>query len=130
MTFQEKLNKILKSRNRTDYEAKVLYEYIQDFLFFQTFNERNKDSHFETGAFINLCKKMKYEKHPAGSAIFQEGDKSDNKMYIVYSGEICIVIKKLDFYARQNLGIDDKKPEETPPPPSQNAGEFFKTQVP
>jgi len=105
----DKIRRILQLETRTDYEAKLLYESIKDFLFFQTFNERNKSNHFETGAFVHLCKNMKYEKLPAGSVVFKEGDNSNGKMYIVYDGEVKVITKNQDVFVKQNIERDRKQ---------------------
>jgi CRP-like cAMP-binding protein len=114
-TVTQKLETALKSNTKSEFEARMLYDHIKDFLFFQTFNQRNKDSHFEIQAFVNICKKMKYESYPAGTVIFKEGDQPNGKMYIVYEGEIAIVIKEQDFYERQMKEEQEKKEFEMQP---------------
>lgn len=113
----------MHSDARTDYEAKLLYEHIKHFSFFQTFNERNAGNNFESEAFSQLCKNAKYEKLPPGRVIFKQGDTSDGKMYIVYSGEVAVVTKNLDLFAKENaerLNNDKNKVNET--------GGFFPTE--
>ena len=43
---------------------------------------------------LQLCKQMKYENVQAGNYIFQEGDLSNNKLYIVLSGRVNIIFQK------------------------------------
>lgn len=80
-----KIRNILSKRDRTDEEAATLYSVLKDFLFFKRFLS-NDD--LEGDASIYLCKNLIYEYHPAGVPIFQQGDESNGKMYLVYSG-VC-----------------------------------------
>jgi CRP-like cAMP-binding protein len=41
---------------------------------------------------------LKYKKYNKGEIIMRQGDKSDEKLYIIYSGSVLIFINKdLDF---------------------------------
>ena len=103
----EKIRRILESDQRTDYEGQLLYEHIKTFPFFETLNEQKTNNHFEKNAFIYLCKKAKFEKHPFKKVLFQESNPSNGKMYLVYSGEVSIMSKKqASFY-----NIIDIKPQ-------------------
>lgn len=61
------------------------------FPFFETLNDRNTNNYFEKNAFIYLCKKAKLEKHPDRKILFKEGDISNGKMYLLYSGEVSLM---------------------------------------
>lgn len=91
--FTDKLRRALESDNRTDYESRLLFEEIKNSQFFETFNERNSATLFEKNAFIHLCKRLKYEKFPAKQVVFRQNDVSNGKLYLIYSGEVSIVIK-------------------------------------
>ena len=92
--YAQKLKRIIHANQKTEEEAKILYDHIKDFNFFETFNDRNEDSYFDYEAFVRLCQAMRYEKHPAKKVIFKEGDPSNGKLYIVYSGEVSVVLKQ------------------------------------
>lgn len=94
----EKIQKIIEADHRTDYEGSLLFEEIKHFQFFETFNERNVNNYFEKNAFIHICKKARYEKHPPGKVVFRQQDSSNGKLYIIFSGEVSIVVHGSDFF--------------------------------
>jgi CRP-like cAMP-binding protein len=57
----------------------------------------------EQEALIYLCKNFKYEKFEAGKVIFEEGDLSNGKIYIILTGEVLIVKKTVDYYTLKNI---------------------------
>lgn len=101
MTFQEHINYLLLKGERTDEEAKHLLKVIKTNAFFESFLEINDN--LEAQSLLAICKNIKYEKFPKGSVICQQGDKSNEKMYIVYSGELNVHIKDPDVFIHQNL---------------------------
>lgn len=106
----EKLQKILEADHRTDYEGSLIFEEIKHFQFFETFNERNVNNYFEKNAFIHICKKARYEKFPAGKVVFTQHDPSNGKLFLIYSGEVSIVVSGSDFFV-------GPPPEKEPEPP-------------
>ena len=40
----QKLRRIINTNQRSEEDARILYEHIKDFQFFETFNDRNEDS--------------------------------------------------------------------------------------
>lgn len=48
---------------------------------------------------------MEYEKVEAGHVVIKEGDESNDKMYIILSGEFMIFKKKLDIFTRSNIAL-------------------------
>ena len=45
----------------------------------------------EFGDIISLCRKFNYDHVPAGKFVFNQGDPSNNKFYVVISGQIAII---------------------------------------
>ena len=48
---------------------------------------------------------MKYEKFNPEDVIIEQGEVTNGKMYMVYSGELNVLTKNLDWYTKQNLAI-------------------------
>ena len=59
------------------------------------------DHDFET--VLQLCKNLEVERFKKGEAIFKQGDFSNEKMYIVFLGEVHVLVKTRDFITRKNL---------------------------
>jgi hypothetical protein len=55
---------------------------------------------------------MEYIQVPEGVAIFKEGDESNGKMYLVYSGELLVVSSKMAIIPKDNIK-DSMKPTNT-----------------
>mgnify|MGYP002622739310 CR=1 FL=1 len=98
----EQLRRILQKEKRTKHEVQILLKYVENLKFFQQFKENNRDLH-EEDALVHLVKNLGYEKFRAGEAIFKEGDYSNGKMYIIFTGEVVVIKKQLDYYTSQNI---------------------------
>ena len=59
----------------------------------------------EYSGLIYLCKHMKYEKFNPEDVIIEQGEVTNGKMYLVYSGELNVLTKNLDWYTKQNLAM-------------------------
>jgi len=119
LNYKESIMRALLNNRRTDSEAWALYDYLKEFRFFK---EVVNPDNFEMDAILQICKSLKYEKYPKGQPIFVQGDASNGKVYILLSGELYVLVKKLDSYAEQNMkaatiqeeqeGEEDDKNEE------------------
>jgi len=104
-SFRNNMKEILKKTDRNEEEAKMLYAVLKDSPFFKRFTETNDD--LESDAPIYLCQNLKYEAYPAGSVIFEQGDPSNGKLYIVYSGTLSVIVKQNDLATHENLKNDE-----------------------
>ena len=98
----EKIKRIINIKQRSPDDAKILYDHLRDFAFFDTFNDRNTEIMFDQNAFIQICQSLHYEKHPAKSVIFKQRDHSNGKLYILYSGRVNIVEDNYDEHSARN----------------------------
>jgi len=102
--YKEMIMNILEKKNRTDEEAWTLYEYIKDFKFFN----QVLSGHSDPEDIIKVVKSLRYRKVKAGKPVFVEGDPSNGNMYVVFSGELLVMVKKLDVIALMNLTAGKK----------------------
>jgi len=84
---QNKIDRILRYDNRSVDEAVLLYKQLKLFHFFKSFKNQNPNLR-TLEALVYLSKILKYEYFQAGSMIYQKGEISNRKVYLVYSGEI------------------------------------------
>ena len=115
--YKQKMLEIMKYEQRTPQEAQLLYDYIKHFTFFESFNERNPHNNLETEAFIQLCQKARYEKHPAKKVLYREGDAPTGKVYLIISGAVYTVNKSMESICTENTShnevttVDDSSSE-------------------
>jgi hypothetical protein len=104
LSAEEKLRQILLKTDRNDYEAQTLFNAVSKNAFFERFLELDEtlDSH----AMVEICQKIKYERIPANSLVFRQGDASNGMMYIVYSGELHVHVRDIDVIVQQNGSMD------------------------
>jgi len=102
MTLHDQLDHILTKPERSVNEARILYEAIKDFpimnLLFTPPGERALD----TESILYLIRHIKLMKIDAGHIVYNQDDASDGKLYIVYEGEIALVIKDPDHITTKN----------------------------
>ena len=99
--FSEKIRRIFQKDIRTDSEAYLILKEIKNTAFFDKFLDMNDN--LESKAMLEISKRIKYEKFPANSTIFRQGDASNGKLYIVYSGELNIHVQDPDIVFNQNM---------------------------
>ena len=99
---EEKIRRILTSPKRTQDDALFIYKQIQHFDFFIKFKESNTDL-YEIDSLLHICRHLGYEKFRSGETIFEEDAESNGKMYLMFSGEVSIIVKNPDFVTKQNL---------------------------
>lgn len=51
---------------------------------------------------VNLFENAEYETISKGDVVFKENDESNGKMYVIITGEVWVVIKKLNYIASEN----------------------------
>ena len=106
-TMRETIDSILKKNDRTDEETLILFDQIKDFKFF---NQVLKDKN-EPESVLTVVKSLKYRKIKAGRTVFTEGDPSNGNVFVVFSGELLVMVKKLDSIAEANLAAAKGKIE-------------------
>ena len=89
----------IKSNNRDIKEALLVYKQLKDCDFFKSFKKKFRKDLRTTEALISLCKVMKYEYHLPKTFVYTRGDLSNQKVYIVYSGEVETWVGKPEAYA-------------------------------
>ena len=101
-TLHDQLDFILTKPERSLNEARILYEAIKDFpimnLLFAPPGERALD----TESILYLIQRIKLMKIDPGHIVYSQEDPSDGKLYIVYEGEIALVIKDPDHITTKN----------------------------
>jgi len=100
LSYRETMLRIIMNDKRTENDAWAIYDYLKDFKFFQQYV--NSET-LEPEAIVHIMRNLKYEKHKKGHPIFLEGDSSNGKVYILFSGQLYVMTKKLHFYEQQNL---------------------------
>ena len=85
--------KIIQKEERTNEEAWALYQYLKEYMFFNLFINMTNEV-YQKECLINVFKKFRYEKYPAGHVLFEEGDASNGRMYVVLSGSIHVMLKR------------------------------------
>ena len=53
-------------------------------------------------ALVQICKQITYERYSKAEPVFKEGDTSNGKVYILMSGELMVMMKKLDYHSQKN----------------------------
>ena len=102
--MQERISKVLYSWPRSETQAEHLFDIIKSFSFIQTLRHEIKEGHgLSRETILDIIKKMKYIRVPQGKVIYRQGEASDNQMFIVYSGEVGLVLKERDLISEQNL---------------------------
>lgn len=104
----ERFRKILKTTDRDQKDLEFLYKQLQDMDFLSIFGEYSTESQ-ETESILHICKHLGFEQLEPGEVILREGDPSNGKFYLIFSGEVSIIVKKLDFVTQRNLEL--KQPE-------------------
>jgi len=65
----------------------------------------------DSASLMALCKGFGYEKNPVGSFIFQKGDPSNNKYYVILSGKIAVVLPKRGMISQpKSNSVEPMKP--------------------
>jgi len=105
--YKEMIMNILEKKNRTDEEAWTLYEQIKEFKFFN----QVLSGHADPDDILKVVKSLRYRKVKAGKPVFMEGEASNGNMYVVFSGELLVMVKKLDVIAQTNLTAGRKVAE-------------------
>jgi hypothetical protein len=87
---------------RRPHEAKKLAEYfLSTNPYFKALADGDNGLPME--AFVQICAGMTLEEYDHGKIIFQEGDPSNDKFYVVYSGEVVVIVKSFDVITQMNL---------------------------
>jgi CRP-like cAMP-binding protein len=110
MSFREAMLRNLMNKQRSDNEAWSLYEYVREFKFFQQYVNIET---MENEAVLHICKNIKYEKYKKDDVIFKEGDQSNGKVYIIFSGSIKVVVNQMDVYEKENFEHSFMQPVST-----------------
>lgn len=83
---------ILIKKNKTQEETKMLFNKIKSFNFFKNFFAhyiQDMDMH----SIFNICQGFSYEKIQANRTVFSQKDPSNDKFYVILSGEVAVCIK-------------------------------------
>ena len=92
----ESIKTIMLADERGEEESKQLYDHIKSFSFFDMINNQYPGYRFVEPALISLCSKLKYEKHVVSKQLYKENESTNGKVYLVYSGEVCLYKKSVD----------------------------------
>ena len=92
----------LKKMPKTKEDAKFIFNFITQFPFFHKFHEENLQNSVDE-AFFHICRYCDYEKCQKNSIIFKEGDRSNEKFYIIISGTVFIYLQDKSVYMQENL---------------------------
>jgi hypothetical protein len=100
LNFKENIMCNIMNTKRGEYEAWSLFEFLKNDKFFKQFVNRELLEHDEI---VNICKVLRYEKVLKGNPVFIQGEPSNGKVYILFSGEILVCLNKLDVYEEENI---------------------------
>ena len=81
---------ILSAETRDEENASQLFSHIKEYSFFLTVNSKHPSFNFNEASFIKLCQKLKYEKQSYDKVVYEEGDTSNGRVYLIYSGEVGV----------------------------------------
>ena len=109
--FAQRIKTALQSPQKNLQEAQLIYTHIKGFAFFKAFNQRNPNNNLEDEAFIQLCQRITYEKHPDNKVLFREGDTYNDKIYIVYSGAMLLFKKGSESATPRSADTDQHSEE-------------------
>ncbi|CAD8053262.1 unnamed protein product [Paramecium sonneborni] len=85
------LQKLLNNNlNPTIDNLQVIYSKLQQLQYFNSFIEKNLKG-TQRESLLYLCGKFKMEHFEGGEVIFQEGDKSNDKLYIIFNGKVALI---------------------------------------
>jgi len=102
-----RLENILRKCPRGPFESQKLCEYlIESNNYFKNLSEG--ENKLSQEALEKLCSSLKLEIYSPGEVIFKEGDPSNQKFYIIYSGQVHIIQKNLDIVTKTNLHSQEK----------------------
>ncbi|CAD8139671.1 unnamed protein product [Paramecium pentaurelia] len=87
LNFQKLLNNHL---NPTMDNLQVIYSKLQQLQYFNSFIEKNLKG-TQRESLLYLCGKFKMEHFKGGEVIFKEGDKSNDKLYIIFNGKVALI---------------------------------------
>ena len=99
---EDKIRKILSTPKRTQEDALFIYNKLKHNEFFNKFKECNTELH-EAEAMLYVCRYLGYERYPPGKVVLQEGDEANGRLYLIFTGEVSIAVKRPHFYTRENL---------------------------
>lgn len=97
-TFIRKLRRPQKSKE----DARFIYNFMKHLTFFNKFREQSLKNSVEE-AILHICRNCEYEKHERNCIIFKEGDRSNEKFYIIISGTVHIYLRERSVFVQENM---------------------------
>ncbi|CAD8159479.1 unnamed protein product [Paramecium pentaurelia] len=95
------LTKLLNTNPKQENNLQAILMKLQELKFFNYFIERFLKG-TQKESLLNLCGRFKMEHHKGPSLLFQEGDKSNDKLYIIFRGSVGLFrAKKFDTFQQQ-----------------------------
>lgn len=90
----------------------MIYEKIKGFSSFHDFFASNLNK-LDMSKILNVCQYFKYEKYNRGDFVFKQGDPSNDKFYIILSGEVAVMNNQRlgDFGSTQPYATASKSPQ-------------------
>ena len=106
------IDAVVKKEHKDLQEALIVYKQLKSFEFVKKFKHKYGDSIRTTEALIYLARNIKYKFHFARSTIYNKGDLSNQKVYLVYSGAVdSWVGKPKVFDAEDDAQVQGHAPE-------------------
>jgi len=90
----EKITRLLSKPDKNEKESLLLYDYFRKYKFFIRFKEAHEDLD-ERNAFSHVLRSASYEVYDPGTVIYQEGDVSEGKIYLIMTGEVSVIKRHL-----------------------------------
>lgn len=109
---EERVLKILKADHRNEEDALYLYHNMKMFSFFEAFFT-TEDGEVVKDWCLKCFQTMKYETYRAGEVIITQGDQSNGKAYIIYSGEVSVIMKDKDPMSQKNYSTEESSKKKT-----------------
>lgn len=79
---------IQKKQTRSEKEIEVLYIFLSELKFFHRFFHDLVGDNYQM--IRSMLKEVTYEEYPKNTIIFQEYEPSNNKMYVIIQGKVCV----------------------------------------
>jgi hypothetical protein len=100
--LEERILKILQSETRTEDDCILLFSRLKKINFFETYLS-DEDGEVNREACVHCLKRIKYEKYDPGDVVVKQGDESNGRAYIIYSGEVSVIVQDYDIITKQNI---------------------------
>lgn len=109
---------LFSSEEKSEEQIKQIFDLIKHFSFFDVINSKFPGYSFKEPALLELCSKMKYEKHILDKTLFSQGESTNGKVYLIFSGEVSL------FQKVEPISLEEEGPQRESPSPILGHSQF------